>query len=65
VLVMGSQPEAEQVVQRTTRGLLTAATDRRGLRLPIQVAILIGYVVLAVLSSLAFTGSVSLIAVMS
>jgi hypothetical protein len=60
---MGSQPEAEQVVEQTSRGLLTAATDRRGLRIPIQVAILIGYVVLAALSSLAITGSVAWTAV--
>lgn len=61
--LMSSQYEPASQGDAASRGLLNAAADPRGVRLPIQGAILVGYAVLAALTSLSFSGSVSLMAV--
>lgn len=57
---MSNRPESDRL--DTSGSGLSAATDRRGLAWPIQLVILVGFLVLAVLSSAASTGAVSLTA---
>lgn len=57
---MSNRPDVDTLDE--SRSGLAAATDRRGLTWPIQLVILIGFVALAVLSSAASTGAVSLTA---